>query len=149
MAVDTDRDEINTCKNFDEGRDSHNCHRYVNVYLGLSKRQGGEGNSILTTDVNVGTQEYNVNRWVRTPKIKKSDTITVEVLHDLSSNHDKRYNVVLLRESGTVQSFIEKPRHCSEPGTIKNAILSYVGFSEEYVPPNCIEVDIIWQDERN
>lgn len=127
------------------------CNPFVAVFLHENKKR----KLILKTDTRFGTAEYNVDRWVRTKKITKSDTITVQIWHDRTKHHEYDpdrdvLNHPILSETGTIQSFIEKPRRCSKPGIIKHQIKAiFSDNTDEHVPPNCIEVDIIWQDERN
>lgn len=91
-----------------------------------------------------GTEDYNIDRYYYTPEIiKKSTIIKVEVLEDDGENKKADNPEKLLTKSGTVESFMQEPIRCTEPMHIVRAF-----HGTQILPPNCIEVDIIWQDER-
>lgn len=104
------------------------CDPFVRVYV--------DKKEILTTLMNVETEHFNVNRSVTSKKIQKNSTLIEIVVLD---DDEKREPQIIMKASGTVDKFLQKPIHCSEPGSLEG----------KYIPPNCLEIDILWHDERD
>lgn len=89
----------------------------------------------MTTETKENKQVYDVGRMIMSKLIQKNSTIIeIEVL---DNNENGKFQRLLLT-SGTVDSFIQSPTRCSESGIVPYGI----------VEGNCLEIDVIWQDER-
>lgn len=92
---------------------------------------------VLTTEAKKDTQKYYVDRFVMSGLIQKNKTyIEIEVLDE---NEDGKPPDRLVWTSGTVEQFIRAPYRCSNNAKIRKKV----------IPGNCIEVDIVWQDQRD
>lgn len=111
----------------------NDCDPYVKLFVGEKQ--------VLITDTQEGKQHYDVKRFYFTPNpIRKSTKIRI-VMRDDDTGDDEKHlrsdenSEPMLDASETIQSFIESPIHCSD--WIKG----------ENFDSNCIEVDIIWQNQ--
>lgn len=112
----------------------NDCDPYVKVYVG--------GEEVLKTATADGKNDYNVDRIYHTKKIKKSTIIAIEVWEDDSKKGEHRNegnSQPILWTNGTVESFMQNPTCCTD-----DLVVGKIHYGK-----NCIEVDIIWQDERN
>lgn len=120
-------DLINYCDDDGLEKDGIECDPFIKVYIDKKK--------VLTTHVNDNTQHFNVGRSV-TAKIEQRNSTLIEIV--VMDRDVVIANETILRTNGTVDTFMQKPIRCSEPGT----------FNNRPVHPNCLEIDILWQDER-
>lgn len=99
------------------------------------------GREVRTTNVKQNTDIYNVGLFFTSgpQKISRNSTIKIEVWdHDELSEHD-----LIMRQEGSIDSFIDFPIRRSVAGH------SYTQYMEIDLPPNYLEVDVIWQDARD
>lgn len=100
--------------------------KYVKVYI--------DGEEKLTAHVDVRGVTNNIDQSYTSRKIQKNSTeIRVKVI-DVDGK-------AILTTSGTVKSYMENPKRCSEKLEIEYTFVA--------TEPNCLVVDVIWQDERN
>lgn len=126
------REAVNTCDQSWSDRDQL-CDPYVIVKIGESFKKN---DVVLTTEAKKDTQKYYVNRFVMSGLIQKNKTyIEIEVLDE---NGDGKPPDRLIWTSGTVEQFMRVPYRCSNNAKIRN----------KFIPGNCIEVDVVWQDQR-
>lgn len=112
--------------------DSTKCDSYVKLYI--------NGREVGTTDIKQNTDIYNVELFFTSgpEKINRNSMIKIEVWdHDEWSKHD-----LILRQEGSIDSFIDFPIRRSVAGHF------YGQYMIGDLPPNYLEVDVIWQDAR-
>lgn len=108
------------------------CDPFVRMKIG--------GENVLTTDPQYNTENYNVGRTVVSKLIEKNSTIIeIEVL-DVPLASALQEPQLMLKKTGTVESFMQTPIQCTKGG--KTAL----GIS---IAGNCLEIDIIWEDVRS
>lgn len=113
--------------------DSTKCDSYVKVII--------NGQEVHKTHVKQNSGVYNVGLFFTSgpEKINRSSIIKFEVWdHDEWSDHD-----LIMRQEGTIDSFIDFPIRRSTSGHYYNQ------YTESDLPPNYLEVDVIWQDARD
>lgn len=122
-------EDENSC---DLERRSILCDPFVKVLI--------DGKEVLKTNPREETQIYYVGRTITSKKIQKNLTLIEIEVWDYNGEDSKPD--LILRANGTVETFMQEPVRCTEGGKIDN------GFSKKDIPPNCIEVDVVWQDAR-
>lgn len=97
---------------------------------------------VLRTIPREDSQIFNVGRTITSDKIQKNSTIIKIEVWDFDGT-DKKPELILMT-NGTVDSFLHEAIRCTEGGKAN-------GFGKKLkeVRPNCLEVDVLWQDERN
>lgn len=124
----------NLCDLHEKGKTYTLCDPFVKMLI--------DGREVLTTIPREDEQVFNVGRTITSKRIQKNSTIIqIEVLDDGGKSKGPQ---LILKKSGTVETFMQKPIQCTEGATFKNAL-----GREQTVLPNCIEVDVVWQDERD
>lgn len=114
------------------------CDPFVEMYIGNIK--------LRPTDAAFDRDYFDVARTMVTPLIKKNSTIIRIKVYDAdyktddSPRYKSEHRELILSTNGTIASFMKKPFRCSKGAYLNNG---------DYVRPNCLEVDVIWQAERN
>lgn len=102
------------------------CDPFVKVIIG--------GEPILQTRPRKNTERFDADESATSGRIeRKTAIITIQLWDD----NEQEAPAFMFETSGTVDSFLEKPKRCNNPVSDRPKI------------ENCVTVDVIWQDERN